>query len=79
LNVIVAFHTLGIAHQSANVLLFAPQVTKCQLVGVDGKVRESCFLYTCASVAIVVQLFHAAVVLLGTTGLVQNVLVQLIV
>ena len=44
LNVIVAFHTLGIAHQSANVLLFAPQVTKCQLVGVDGKVRESCFL-----------------------------------
>ena len=35
----------------------------------------SCFLYTCASVAIAVQLLAASVVLLGTTGLVPNVLV----
>ena len=39
-------------------------------------VSLSCFKYTCASVAIVVALFHAAVFLLGTTGLVVNVLVQ---
>ena len=39
----------------------------------------SCFLYTCASVATAVQVFVASAVLLGTTGLVPNVLVQLIV
>jgi hypothetical protein len=38
-----------------------------------------CFLYTCASVAIAVQLFAASAVLFGTTGLVQKVLVPLIV
>ena len=42
-------------------------------------VNLSCFLYTCASVAIAVQVFVASVVLLGTTGLVENVLVQAIV
>ena len=41
--------------------------------------RVSCFLYTCASVAIAVHVFVASAVLLGTTGLVPNVLVQLIV
>jgi hypothetical protein len=35
----------------------------------------SCFLYTWASVAIAVHVLVAAVVLLGTTGLVPNVLV----
>ena len=39
--------------------------------------RVSCFLYTCASVAIAVQLLVASVVLLGTTGLVLNVFVPL--
>ncbi len=39
----------------------------------------SCFLYTCASVATAVPVFVASAVLLGTTGLVPNVLVQLIV
>lgn len=39
----------------------------------------SCFLYTCASVATAVHVFVASAVLLGTTGLVPNVLVQLIV
>jgi hypothetical protein len=39
----------------------------------------SCFLYTCASVAIVVALFPASVDLLGTTGEVENVLVPAIV
>lgn len=39
----------------------------------------SCFLYTCASVATAVHVFVASVVLLGTTGLVPNVLVPLIV
>lgn len=33
---------VGITHQSARVLLSPPQVTKCQLVGVDGSVRASC-------------------------------------
>jgi hypothetical protein len=37
------------------------------------------FLYTCASVAIVVALFPASVDLLGTTGEVENVLVPAIV
>jgi hypothetical protein len=40
------FHPLGthvgIAHQSVRVLLSLPQATKCQLVGVDGRVRASC-------------------------------------
>lgn len=39
----------------------------------------SCFLYTCASVATAVHVFVASVVLLGTTGLVLNVFVPLIV
>ena len=39
----------------------------------------SCFLYTCASVATAVHVFVAAAVLLGTTGLVPNVFVPLIV
>jgi hypothetical protein len=42
-------------------------------------VSLSCFRYTCASVAIVVGLFHAEVLLLGTTGLVVNVFVHVIV
>lgn len=42
-------------------------------------INVSCFLYTCASVAIAVQLSPASVVLLGTTGLVLNVFVPLIV
>jgi hypothetical protein len=41
--------------------------------------RVSCFLYTCASVAIAVQVFVASAVLLGTTGEVEKVLVQAIV
>lgn len=41
--------------------------------------KVSCFLYTCASVATAVQVLVASVVLLGTTGLIPNVLVQLIV
>jgi hypothetical protein len=39
----------------------------------------SCFLYTCASVAIAVQVFVASAVLFGTTGEVEKVLVQAIV
>jgi hypothetical protein len=39
----------------------------------------SATVFTCASVAIAVPLLVAAVVLLGTTGLVENVLVQAIV
>jgi hypothetical protein len=39
----------------------------------------SCFFATCASVAITVGLFQASVFLLGTAGLVQNVLLQFIV
>ena len=42
-------------------------------------VNLSCFLYTCASVAMAVQVFVASVVLLGTIGEVENVLVQAIV
>jgi hypothetical protein len=38
-----------------------------------------CFFATCASVAITVGLFQASVLLLGTAGLVQNVLLQFIV
>jgi hypothetical protein len=41
--------------------------------------KASCFLYTCASVAIAVQSFVASAVLFGTTGLVQKALVPLIV
>ena len=39
-------------------------------------VSLSCFLYTCASVAIDVPVLVASVVLLGTTGEVEKVLVQ---
>lgn len=60
-------------------MLLAHQVTICHAVGVEGNVRESCFLYTCASVAIAVPVLAAAVVLEGTTGEVENVLVHPIV
>ena len=69
----------GIAHPSANVLLLAHHTTICHDVGLDANVRESCFLYTCASVAIAVQVLVASAVLEGTTGLVENVLVHPIV
>jgi hypothetical protein len=68
--------TVGIDHQSASVLLLAHHVTICQLVGELGNVNASCFNATCASVAITVLLLELAdVFLLGTLGLVENVLV----
>jgi hypothetical protein len=62
---------------SSGCIAVAPLLAQLLIVAKSDIV--SCFLYTCASVAITVQLFVAAVVLLGTTGEVPNVLVQLIV
>ena len=68
----VTFHLYTNAHCTLALIVFV----LASIVILLPAVSLSCFKYTCASVAIVVALFHAAVFLLGTTGLVVNVLVQ---
>ena len=60
----------------SNTGTFQLDVQVLQAAAVHNQLATS---YTCASVAIAVQVLVAVVVLLGTTGEVENVLVQAIV